>query len=529
MSSGTPEEGRIALSDDAPEINLEALVLENHGLKIVERHPVMGRVIVATQDLTDSMLYRPILRELPALVCKQHDYMDFMEQFLECPVELQVGILDMFYQPLDSTMGKALIEPAKALFLLGVLEDFTVIHQLLSILMTNGYQYQGAYTAIPLFATKFSHSCVPNIGYSSLASEDGALEYKLLRPIAEGDLVCFSYLSDLLETPTNERRQLLMETKSFWCSCERCNGPDYCRCMPCPTCSTKVPCRYPDQSDEAYWECSKCGMLEPDILTGVERQMGKTLDMINRTIEQRKNFDKNNSEYSPSAIQELISECQVELSETHHLTIKALRLLFTTATAHAFVAIKQTMVRGLPIATPRIHALFRTSVVAGYQLVLAGECVAAECSGCQMKNRGTDGEDIDLVLRPTHEPNYDRALAFRHICDNLLRLPMFWWPPQTLSMTLRYLPMLRARFGQLVAPIETHITQAHNAVMCFECGTYWNAYARTTSPSPSPATAISDEKTSERVVDRPPAPSAPASRGKAGNNKRNNKKKKRKK
>jgi hypothetical protein len=526
MSNDTTEEGRIALTEDAPKVNLEALVLVNYGIKILEKHPLMGRVIVATQDLDASLLHRPILRELPALVCKQEDYMDFMEQFLESPIELQVGLLDMFYQPLDSAIGKSLLEPAKVLFLVGALEDLTVLHQLLSILMTNGHQYQVTYTAIPLFASKFSHSCAPNMGYSSLASDDGALEYKLLRPVSKGDLVSFSYLSDLLETPTNERRKLLMETKSFWCSCDRCIGPDYCRCMPCQNCSAKVPCRYPDQSNEAYWECTKCGMLEADTLTVVERQIGKTLEMINRRIEQRKDFDSKNSDYSPAAIQEMVSECQVELSETHHLTVKALRLLFSTATAHAFVSIKQMMIRGLPIAVPRIHSLLRTSIIAGYQLVLAGECVAAECSGCQLQNRSGDG-DVDLVLRPTHEPNYDRALAFRHICDNLLRLPIFWWPHQALTMTLRYLPILKARFGQIVAHIEYHITQAHNDVMCFECGTYWNAFSRATSPPPSD-TAIPQEKPLDRV-DSPTATHKSANKGKAGNKKRNNKKKKRRK
>lgn len=42
-----------------------------------------------------------------------------------------------FYQPLDSPMGKSLLEPTRLLFFLGV------IHQLLCILMTNGHRASG--------------------------------------------------------------------------------------------------------------------------------------------------------------------------------------------------------------------------------------------------------------------------------------------------------------------------------------------------------------------------------------------------
>ena len=132
-------EGRIELTEAAPPVDLECLIVENRGLAS-EMHPQMGRVLVATQPLTD--LYQPVLREQPALVCQQGDYMDYMEQFLDLPETLQVGLLDMFYQPLHSPMGQSLVEPAKILFLLGALEDLVVLHQLLAILVTNGHQYQ---------------------------------------------------------------------------------------------------------------------------------------------------------------------------------------------------------------------------------------------------------------------------------------------------------------------------------------------------------------------------------------------------
>ena len=137
------------------------------------------------------------------------------------------------------------------------------------------------------------------------------------------------------------------------------------------------------------------------------------------------------------------------------------------------------MVRGLPIATPPIHNLFRQSVVAGLQLVLAGECVAADCTGCQKistvpATTTSKTQDVSPHLEPRHEPNYDRALVMQHICDNLFRLPQCWWPPLALIMALRYLPIMKARFGVKVAHIETRINRVMTSLVCHECGIYWD-------------------------------------------------------
>lgn len=459
------EEGRIELAEDAPEVDLELFLVENKGLKVVS-NPSMGRVIVATRDFDEPLLHTTILREQPALVCEQQDYMDYMEQFLESPLPVQVGLLDMFFQPLDSPMGESLAEPAKLLFMLGVLEDLTVIHQLLSILMTNGHQYLQTKSAIPLFASKFAHSCHPNVGYSSA---NGYLEYKLLRPIKAGELVTFSYLADLLETPTNERRQLLMETKSFWCQCERCLGPDYCRCIQCPTCpnttKNKLPCQY-IQGVTEYWECDACGMLEALPLVLQERELAQTLQAIDRAIEQRQDFNTQ-SDYTPAALQELVHECATTLSPAHHLTVKALRLLVTVATSGAYVHMKQLIVRGLSLdQNASVYQFFRTSVVAGFQLVLAGECVAEGCAGCA---------GLSIMVHP---PNYDRALPMRHVCDNLLQLPVHWWPPSSVTMVQRYLPILQAKFGaSFVEDFAQKIVQAwQNDATCLDCGTYWDGH-----------------------------------------------------
>jgi hypothetical protein len=44
-------------------------------------------------------------------------------------------------------------------------------------------------------------------------ADDGFLEYYSLKTIQAGEEVSFSYLSDLYETPTLERRQLLWQNQ----------------------------------------------------------------------------------------------------------------------------------------------------------------------------------------------------------------------------------------------------------------------------------------------------------------------------
>ena len=61
----------------------------------------------------------------------------------------------------------------------------------------------------------------------------------------------------------------------------------------------------------------------------------------------------------------------------------------------------------------------------------------------------------------------------RHVCDNLLQLPVVWWPPYAVDMTQRYLPLMRAKLGpEYVEEFETGIVQPFvmGCVTCYDCG-----------------------------------------------------------
>ncbi|KAG7345122.1 SET methyltransferase domain containing protein [Nitzschia inconspicua] len=545
--------GRIELAEDAPEVNLNVCVVENHGLEVVE-DTKKGRIVRASINVpsksqqaattTSSSKYRLLLRERPAIVCPQQDYMAFMEAFLDAPIEIQLGILDMFYQPLDSPMGQSLLEPTRLLFFLGVLEDVTVIHQLLCILMTNGHQYHGDRVALVIFGSKFSHSCQPNAAFSSL-SEDGCLECYSLTNIRNGEEVTVSYMSDMLETPTLERRQWLWQTKSFLCTCPRCLGPDYCRCLPCPSCLAMIPCDYErdipqpktrnqkveDNDNDnwrSFWRCDICQLVaDSDRLQKKEREIHKALKTVEQDLLSRKNFDpssggkekynnnnNNSMGCSPDSVQELVQECIEELSSTHYLTIKSLRLWVMSSTAQAYVTIKQNVLRGMTNHHDlRASSYIRMSVLGGIQLVRACECVAANCTGCYhwsttmeagaatAENRKNATVGPKKFVEPSgHPPQYDRATPMRHVAENLLQLPLFLWPPIGMEMVHRYLPTLRIKFRCSLRYQIKNSTQRNDipetidmldlfetlwqTIRCSECGTVWDgSVAAMTAPS----------------------------------------------
>ncbi|KAL3938212.1 MAG: hypothetical protein SGBAC_006835 [Bacillariaceae sp.] len=465
--------GRISFADDAPTVDLNMFVVENNGLSI-RNQPELGRVLVADRDFGEDEVRSSILIEKPCLLCQQNDEMGFLEQFLEAPVEVQVGILDMYYQPLESPMGQSLLQPAKLLFMLGVLEDFLVIHQLLSIWKTNGMQWKKDQSALALFGSKFSHSCNPSVGFST---RNGVIEFTLLRPIKSGETVTFSYLTDLLETPTFERRQLLLDTKSFICQCDRCMGPDYSRCMQCPTCpNEKIPCYYPyvdEKPFEPMWACPKCGLVDTAAMEQTEKAIGEKLDSMDKDI-QSITFHTRSS-ITPQALQELVEECQSTLSPVHYMTMRALRLLFSLSTTLAYDYMKKILLRKRNVSENMVCAMLRTSVCTGFELAIAGECCAANSPG------GYKG-DKPNSFRLSHDANFDRALPVHHALENLLQLPLAWWPPNSLEMAKRYLPYIKTKFiatktsdqENSVETMELNLAQLSKCMSCQQCGSFWD-------------------------------------------------------
>ncbi|KAI8823816.1 hypothetical protein BJ741DRAFT_634179 [Chytriomyces cf. hyalinus JEL632] len=65
-----------------------------------------------------------------------------------------------------------------------------------------------------------NHACAPNCSFVS--TTHGRMIVRTLRDVQAGEELCVTYVD--LCTPRSERRGKLLETKHFWCECERCSG-----------------------------------------------------------------------------------------------------------------------------------------------------------------------------------------------------------------------------------------------------------------------------------------------------------------
>eukprot|EP00977_Amphora_coffeiformis_P012802 scaffold3234_cov166-Amphora_coffeaeformis.AAC.17 len=232
----------------------------------MEHRPSLGRVVVAARSFRVGEI---ISREAPVLVWNTGHWLQLEDKFRDLCIQDQTSILDMYYPPLEETTGMNLS-------MTQLVGTTPLLRKLVAIANTNSHEYYGyhniAYTetitpnatpgsgkvAFFAYASKVAHSCRPNSSYSSKTA-DGMLEYKAIRSISAGEMITFSYIDQLLETPTFIRRKKLMESKAFRCMCERCTSMDFCHSFPCPDCGNLIPRRpIESASEESSWYCEAC-------------------------------------------------------------------------------------------------------------------------------------------------------------------------------------------------------------------------------------------------------------------------------
>jgi len=454
--------------------DLTSLLESNAGTAIAER-PGMGRVVVATRPMT--ITGTKLIREKPAVVWTGTDWPEFLRKFQSCSKRLQRAILDMFHPPLTSKDMLPFRLPAEQLARYHILDDADLIHKLIAIIQTNGHQYYGrpsvAYSeyfglpgtevtkldALFVYGSKVAHSCAPSTAYTS-KTQDGCLEYKLIRPIAEGDLVTFSYLDKLFVTPTHLRREKLLLSKSFICKCQRCVGPDFCRLLHCPTtgCEEFMACtNLGDASSNTTWTCPSCGDIDEESVSG-QTAKEDTIERELKSLKMQAMFGL--SRGSISTVKALVAKASGQLSPVHYLTLMATEHWCTVCASLAAQS-EQIAMMGLspPIGT---EGLRLQAAECGFAFVSACECVAAGCNGkhCQV-------DDVE-----NHEPLYECTRELFHACQDLIHVPQRRWPRYAAPMVTRYVPYMRICYGENdtdVADIERQV--ASKAVAAPSSGT----------------------------------------------------------
>ena len=209
---------------------------------------VHGRILVATRDIDVGEV---VLAEKPLLVWQSdgrgpHDAIDFLDAYDAASEETRLAVADFYCPDLDGQMGQVPLYRELSRRLaeatqLKLQHPLTArdIHRLLMIKVTNAHSYTGtagAYGEIvgglgphvksaALFemGSKVSHACQPNTSYSS-RHNNGMMTYTAIRPIRTGEMVTFSYIGDVLQTPTAARREDLRARYGFECQCKHCTA-----------------------------------------------------------------------------------------------------------------------------------------------------------------------------------------------------------------------------------------------------------------------------------------------------------------
>ncbi|EFA83075.1 hypothetical protein PPL_03863 [Heterostelium album PN500] len=148
-----------------------------------------------------------------------------------------------------------------------------------SIIVSNGFFYEAAL---------LNHSCQPNTFYSI---QNNQLQMRCIQDIEQGGDIFDSYV-DLLE-PTFERQQVLLQSKHFYCRCERCQDPTECgrylSSFKCPSCqegwvSPIISYNEKDNVLARLWRCLGCRQEQNDRII----QQLKGIDQLKQTINEKK-------------------------------------------------------------------------------------------------------------------------------------------------------------------------------------------------------------------------------------------------
>lgn len=435
----------------------------------VEMHATLGRIVVATADVGVGCV---LIQEAPLMVWASNDWFDFLNTFESLPKVSRQGVLDMFHPPLDSETIQGLEQLAVHLKSRSSL-DVRTIHKLLAISNTNAHEYYGKVasefheirgageirsgrSALFLYGSKVAHDCNPNTSYTS-KTFDGKLEYKAIRPIAAGEMVTFSYLDKLFETPTHIRREKLLETKNFLCKCDRCLGPDYARQIRCPnsTCTKFIKCTN-DGSGVSIWSCDNCGILQ-DVQVKLEKE---EMSMKRRMIEVEQEMMANCMVVPLSRIESLIDTIANRFGPIHFLTLQA-RESHARLCASKAAEIESLPARGLP---PHVLAHVKRQFGSAEQMRLASAKMGLSIAhACECIAAGCDGAGCEVESRPKHEPVYQTGEAVFFASQDLIKCHRRW-PLYAIRMVKRYLPMMRILYGEA----DTDVAKIARAVAAFK-------------------------------------------------------------
>jgi hypothetical protein len=127
--------------------------------------------------------------------------------------------------------------------------------RLLLISDTNAHAISTSAAALFALGCKVAHSCRANVAYRFVR---GALQYRVIRPVALGEPLTFNYLGENVCRDIGARSALLQLTKRFSCHCSLCSEPDRLRALPCEAQCAADAVMLCDPRANGRWRCERC-------------------------------------------------------------------------------------------------------------------------------------------------------------------------------------------------------------------------------------------------------------------------------
>ena len=245
---------------------------EGDGVTVVSSSQMeeKAQTSVSAAEENSSCSTKPVKNETDNTQNNEGDVAKDDDEGMRNVLNLRGGTMDVAREAVSAIRSSSLLSPMLRLLRrkgddstsrLSPEEVDEAVATLLSILNTNSHELSGDLgTGVFPFAAMMEHNCDPN---ASFTTNGDLLWVCATKPIRKGDVVSIDYIESDIYLPVNERRELLLSSHGFLCTCECCvSRPDRCRAFRCPSCNEKSGgVVYPtgDGSDLSTWKCDSCG------------------------------------------------------------------------------------------------------------------------------------------------------------------------------------------------------------------------------------------------------------------------------
>lgn len=385
------------------------LYADIQGVRIADTNN-MGRVLIAKKSFSAGEF---VLHEQPALVWRHGDYHSLVTNYLSAGSKEKAAVDDMF--SLDVSPKRFFDRISQELSTQVPLSSDEILN-LIKKARGNQIEYSNEgdarfdfelCTLAALFecGSKLSHSCSPNtraeIFPESPQNPQRSAGFRAIRPITEGEQITFTYAyfgtnsalsaADILVTPTMQRRKMIQKSFHFFCHCDRCDGPDFCRPLKCGNDNCREFALLRGKTEE--WVCPKCGTLPRSKMQAAldfEEQMDSKWKQINNACRLQNLKHRQPARQAlrselphPADLEPLIEACAKHLGPTHFVVLKALTTLAKLCTDHATMLSDNAAPRSSENADPQASftqvELRALSARAVHRKTTLLECVDAGC------------------------------------------------------------------------------------------------------------------------------------------------------